>query len=73
MKKVQLIICLLLILTGIKTVHAKETINWLVVDWSPWMILQGENKGKGVTDYVMKIAHENMPEYNHQSNLLGSP
>ncbi|MCP4324379.1 MAG: hypothetical protein GY787_21475 [Alteromonadales bacterium] len=43
MKKVQLIICLLLILTAIKTVHAKETINWLVVDWSPWMMLQGEH------------------------------
>ena len=46
-------------------VYAEETLTWQVLHWPPWMMLEGEDKGKGRFDYILREAHENLPQYNH--------
>ncbi len=46
-------------------VSAKEKITWMVLDWPPWIMLEGEDKGKGRFNYILKEAQENLPEYEH--------
>jgi uncharacterized protein (TIGR02285 family) len=48
---------------------AKETIDWMTVDWPPVMILDGEDKGKGRFDILLQLYQDNLPQYNHQSSL----
>ncbi len=45
--------------------YAKEKITWMVLDWPPWMIIDGKDKGNGRFNHILKIAQENLPEYDH--------
>ncbi len=44
---------------------AKETVRWRVVDWPPFYILEGKDKGKGIYDELISMLSRQMPEYNH--------
>ena len=46
-------------------VSSKETITWMILDWKPWMILEGEDKGRGRFNHILKMAQEHLPEYHH--------
>ncbi len=43
----------------------KETVTWQVVHWPPWMMMEGEDQGKGRFNHILKVAHENLPQYNN--------
>ena len=45
--------------------YAKEKITWMVLDWPPWMIIEGEDKGTGRFNFILRVAQENLPEYDH--------
>lgn len=53
------------LLLSCNTTSAKEKITWMVLDWPPWMILDGENKGTGRFNSILETAKENLKEYEH--------
>lgn len=50
--------------------EAKEKITWMVLDWKPWMILEGEDKGTGRFNHILKVAQDNLPEYTHETEVM---
>jgi uncharacterized protein (TIGR02285 family) len=44
---------------------AKEQLIWRVVDWPPFYILHGEDKGKGIYDELISTMIKYLPEYEH--------
>lgn len=48
-------------------VSAKDKITWMVLDWPPWMMLEGEDKGEGRFNYILNEVHENLPQYEHST------
>ncbi|MBF0236644.1 MAG: TIGR02285 family protein [SAR324 cluster bacterium] len=57
--------CLISLMAFFSCADARDTITWLVVDWPPFMILEGEQKGEGLFDKVLALAQKNMPQYEH--------
>lgn len=51
--------------SGIQVSYAKNDVTWMILDWPPWMILEGEHKGAGEFDYILAEVFENLPQYNH--------
>ena len=51
-------------------VTAKETITWMVVDWPPLMILEGDDKGKGLADVFLTLYQQNLPQYKHHNMMM---
>ncbi len=47
--------------------YAKDKITWLITHWPPWMILEGEDAGTGPFNHILKIAQENLPQYEHKT------
>ena len=60
-----LLIGVLIFLAGFHQASAEETITWQIIHWPPWMILEGEDAGKGRFNYILKIAQKNLPQYKH--------
>lgn len=44
----------------------KETIVWVKIDAPPYFIYNGDYKGMGIGDNIIKILIKNLPEYNHE-------
>jgi len=67
MHRLILILILLLgMLVAVPPLHAKETVLWRVIDWPPFYILDGPNKGEGLYDQLIDIMAKKMPEYEHK-------
>lgn len=58
---------LLPFLVGSANTAEKETITWANLHFPPWMILEGESKGKGVWDELLQEVITKLPEYNHRT------
>ena len=54
-----------LILITIPSFHAltKEQLIWRVIDWPPFYILHGEDKGQGIYDQLISSMINYLPEY----------
>ncbi|WDP87530.1 MAG: TIGR02285 family protein [Desulfobacter sp.] len=50
--------------------EAKERITWMVLDWKPWMIIEGEDKGSGRFNHILNVAQENLPGYDHVTEKM---
>lgn len=50
--------------------HAKEPLTWMVLNWPPWMILEGADKGTGRFDHILQKAYESLPQYNHVTEKM---
>ena len=50
--------------------YAKEKITWMVLDWPPWMIIDGEDKGAGRFNHILDIAQKHLPEYEHVTERM---
>lgn len=37
----------------------------MVLDWPPWYILEGDDKGTGQFNYILDLAQKSLPQYNH--------
>lgn len=53
------------LLIAASVTHAKEQMNWSVINWPPLMILQGENTGEGRYDLFLDLLQQQMPQYQH--------
>nr|WP_281255647.1 TIGR02285 family protein [Desulfamplus magnetovallimortis] len=69
--------CVLLLFTFIiasssclSKVYSKDSITWMILDWPPWMILEGEDKGNGRFNHILKVAQDNLPEYDHVTEIM---
>lgn len=65
-----LLISLIILLFCFNLSYAKEKITWMVLDWPPWMIIDGKEKGTGRFNYILDIAQEHLPEYEHVTERL---
>ncbi len=50
--------------------YAKEKITWMVLDWPPWMIIDGEDKGTGRFNYILETAQKNLTEYENVTERM---
>jgi uncharacterized protein (TIGR02285 family) len=51
-------------------VYAKDKLTWMVLDWPPWMMLEGEDQGRGRFNYILREAQENLPQYDHVNEKM---
>lgn len=56
----------LLLLFNAFSIQAKETIYWRVIDWPPFYILHGPDKGQGIYDVLIDQMVEALPQYRHK-------
>lgn len=49
---------------------ARETITWMVLDWPPWMIIDGEDRGTGRFNHILDTAQQNLAEYEHVTERM---
>ena len=47
------------------SLSAKERIDWRVIDWPPFYIFHGEDRGSGVYDGLIDYFGDRLPEYEH--------
>lgn len=50
----------------------KEVITWRVIDWPPFYILHGQDKGQGVYDILIDKMIAAMPEYQHKKVVMNT-
>lgn len=50
----------------------KEVITWRVIDWPPFYILHGQDKGQGVYDILIDKMITAMPEYQHKKVVMNT-
>lgn len=65
-----LLITLVALLFCFNLSYAKEKITWMVLNWPPWMIIDGEDKGTGRFNYILETAQKNLPEYEHVTERM---
>ncbi|SMC86201.1 conserved hypothetical protein [Desulfocicer vacuolatum DSM 3385] len=65
-----LLISLITLLLCCNVSHSKEKITWMVLDWPPWMMIDGEEKGTGRFNYILDTAQKNLPEYEHVTERM---
>ncbi len=65
-------IVLFLLLTLSPQLHANNNVTWRVVDWAPFYILDGEYKGQGLFDELIKVIANEMPESNHKRQPMNT-
>lgn len=53
-----------------RAAYAEDKITWMITDWPPWMILDGEDAGKGRFNYILDAAKENLPNYEHVTERM---
>ncbi|THB71877.1 MAG: TIGR02285 family protein [Desulfobulbaceae bacterium] len=51
------------------TSHAQETLTWVFENFPPAFIVEGPQKGNGITDGALDIYIENLPEYEHEKRV----
>ncbi|WP_286234728.1 TIGR02285 family protein [Thalassotalea sediminis] len=52
--------------------EAKETIIWRVLDWPPFYILHGPDKGQGIYDVILNNITAKMPHYHHKKVVMNT-
>ncbi|OKY24892.1 hypothetical protein [Thalassotalea sp. PP2-459] len=52
--------------------QANETITWRIVDWPPFYILQGPDKGQGIYDSLLDQIILQMPSYHHKKVVMNT-
>ncbi|KPA10645.1 hypothetical protein MHK_009151 [Candidatus Magnetomorum sp. HK-1] len=67
MTKKIVIIGFFYILVCLAYAQANDKITWLVTNWPPWMILEGNDQGKGRFNHILLEAHKNMNHYQHET------
>lgn len=65
-----ILIGLILVFFCFPHAHAKEKITWMILDWPPWMIIEGDDKGTGRFNHILSVAQENLPEYDHVTEKM---
>jgi uncharacterized protein (TIGR02285 family) len=45
--------------------NAEKKINWATIDWSPFMIVAGDDARQGLLDNMLTMYQNNMPDYQH--------
>lgn len=65
-------IVLFLLLTLSLQLHANNNVTWRVVDWAPFYILDGEYKGQGLFDELIKVIANEVPESNHKRQPMNT-
>ena len=65
-----LLIGIIMFFSCFSEVSAKDKVTWMVLDWPPWMMLEGEDKGKGRFNYILREAQENLPQYDHVTEKM---
>lgn len=50
--------------------QAEDEINWVMLDYHPFWILEGPEKGRGVVEEIMRLITPSLPEYVHNSVML---
>ena len=68
MKKILLIVAFICL--SFQSVAAKENVQWMVLNWPPWMILEGPDQGEGPFDKIQSTIIASLPEYNHQQQVM---
>ncbi|MDM8523490.1 TIGR02285 family protein [Desulfococcaceae bacterium HSG8] len=48
---------------------AGDTITWVIVDYPPVYIIEGEKKGEGILDNITELVTEKLPEYEHSISV----
>lgn len=70
------LISIILIFLSAKNVSANANSNgiiiWRNVDWPPLYILNGPYIGTGLVDRMLDLLEQQMPEYQHQKQLMSS-
>jgi uncharacterized protein (TIGR02285 family) len=51
---------------------AKEVLTWRVIDWPPFYILHGKDKGEGIYDKLIKHISTELPEYEHRTMVMNT-
>ncbi len=46
--------------------HAEDKIIWATPNWPPFHIVEGANKGKGISDAFIDYLQEKLKDYNHK-------
>lgn len=64
------LIGLIIIFSCLPQAHAKDKITWMVLDWPPWMIIEGEDAGKGRFNHILRVAQESLPDYDHATEKM---
>jgi len=62
-----LLIGIIMFFSCFSEVSAKDKVTWMVLDWPPWMMLEGEDNGNGRFNYILKEAQDNLPQYDHEN------
>ena len=62
------------ILITFPSFHAltKEQLIWRVIDWPPFYILHGDDKGQGIYDQLISSMINYLPEYEHQRIIMNT-
>jgi uncharacterized protein (TIGR02285 family) len=73
MKKILITVFFFITVLSCSIAYSKPVIDWYILPAEPVYITEGENKGKGFGDILIKLLTENISEYKHRifvSNLL---
>lgn len=54
------------------SLSAKEVLTWRVIDWPPFYILDGADKGQGLYDQLIKKIADALPEYQHRTMVMNT-
>lgn len=54
------------------SITAKELLTWRVIDWPPFYILYGKDKGQGIYDKLISIMIEALPQYEHRTMVMNT-
>jgi uncharacterized protein (TIGR02285 family) len=57
---------ILLLLLHLPHAHAGEAVTWAVADYDPYIILSGPDKGKGISDEIIRLLIKNIDGYDHR-------
>ena len=49
---------------------AQDEITWATPDWSPFYILKGQNKGKGIIDAPLQFFQKKLTHYHHANMVM---
>ena len=68
MKKILFIVAFICL--SFQSAIAKENVQWMVLNWPPWMILDGADTCEGPFNKIQSSIIENLPEYDHHQQVM---
>ncbi|MEW6990113.1 TIGR02285 family protein [Colwelliaceae bacterium 6441] len=54
------------------SLSAKELLTWRVIDWPPFYILSGKDKGQGIYDQLISKMIKALPEFEHRTMVMNT-